>query len=1247
VCMQARRLGRCLVLGNFRRAARRALLAVGRSLGHINIRQGRFAAATLAAWLVILPKANAACLVAFSGTINCAGVTATTDTTNLDGANTVSTDRQQLFDSGVAINATVQPGAIIGGFGLRFSQDFAAAAAAVTNQGSVNSSGPVNTLQIDGNGGPISYSGNGSLMNTTGGGAGLFVNDVRGDISVATGSGPISGATGIETNTTGRGTTTIVTGPGSVTGTTGSGIRARTVDGALDVTVASGVVANTQVGAPAIDLTSRNGDISVIANGNVSALGAPLPNTRHYAARVFGIATDFGVHGIEATSTGRGNITIGGSGTIFGEYGRGIYALEGLTGLGGILITGTGNTVSGTATLGCCSALRAQIENPADSSDIVVDRSGNFITTSTLVVANAALHAITAGTGNIIVQGGPDAVISNTGFFGIDAAAYGSGSTGSINVSTGAAGIVQSGGTGILASNYAFAIPSSAKSTITVTANGTINSGPSLNPVGYFLFGGSGAGIVPAGILAGYDGGPVLGRARGPYTSCGLFGCTTLTPNPNVNGTVDVINNAVIHATGGDGIHAFNFGNGDVSVTSTAPITVTGATAQNGIEAFSAEVGNIAVTTMASVVTAKGSGIATNSAGVGTTTINVLAGTAEGAISGVTAASKSGAIAINNWGTIRNFSGSPGSLAIATAGPGNATVNNNASGVVTGTIAMTGSGSDTLVNAGAWNTLGTSRFADSSINNSGTINLFGPTTFSGLTSFINSGTLTVGAGTTVATLTVPGELAFQSGALYVVALEPPAASVIQVGGTAALAGAVEAAFLAGAYAKGESFTILHARGGLTGSFSGFSSPGFAGTLAYTPTDVMLTLTGAKLGAGIALNTNQRNVAAAINNYFNAGGTLPGGFVPPLFNQTGGALANGLSQLSGEVAADAERGAFEMMTEFLNVMLDPFVYGRFGGTADVAGGPAIGFAPDTPTILPPDVALAYASILKAQPPAPFQQRWTAWGSAYGGANSINRDTAAGSSNLAAQTFGIAAGMDYHYSPDTIFGFALGGGGIDWSLATGGTGRSDTFQAGVYGISRSGPAYLAAALAFNNNWMTTNRGALGDVLTANFTAQGYGARFEGGYRYAPLPLLGVTPYAAVQAQDFHAPSYNESDSTGAGFGLSYAAMNAVDVRTELGARFDDLMVIGGTPVIPFGRLAWAHDFVSNPSLSAAFESLPGSNFIVNGAPVPQNSALTSAGAQFRLTAQLSLLVKFDGEFAAGSQTYGGSGTLRYRW
>jgi outer membrane autotransporter protein len=163
----------------------------------------------------------------------------------------------------------------------------------------------------------------------------------------------------------------------------------------------------------------------------------------------------------------------------------------------------------------------------------------------------------------------------------------------------------------------------------------------------------------------------------------------------------------------------------------------------------------------------------------------------------------------------------------------------------------------------------------------------------------------------------------------------------------------------------------------------------------------------------------------------------------------------------------------------------------------------------------------------------------------------------------------------------------------------------------------------------------------------TSSAKGARLEGGYRYAALPAFAVTPYGAVQFQDFHTPAYSETDVSGGGLGLSYNAMNATDVRTELGARFDDPTVIYNKPLILFGRVAWAHDFVNNPALSAGFEALPGGTFTVNGAPIPQNSALTTLGAQLFLTPQWTLLAKFEGEFAPSSQTYAGTGTLRYTW
>jgi hypothetical protein len=47
------------------------------------------------------------------------------------------------------------------------------------------------------------------------------------------------------------------------------------------------------------------------------------------------------------------------------------------------------------------------------------------------------------------------------------------------------------------------------------------------------------------------------------------------------------------------------------------------------------------------------------------------------------------------------------------------------------------------------------------------------------------------------------------------------------------------------------------------------------------------------------------------------------------------------------------------------------------------------------------------------------------------------------------------------------------------------------------------------------------------------------------------------------------------------------------------------------------------------------LPGASFIVHGATPAKNSALTSAGAEYRLVNGVTLLAKFDGEFAAHSR------------
>src|SRR5262249_24419288 len=131
-------------------------------------------------------------------------------------------------------------------------------------------------------------------------------------------------------------------------------------------------------------------------------------------------------------------------------------------------------------------------------------------------------------------------------------------------------------------------------------------------------------------------------------------------------------------------------------------------------------------------------------------------------------------------------------------------------------------------------------------------------------------------------------------------------------------------------------------------------------------------------------------------------------------------------------------------------------------------------------------------------------------------------------------------------------------------------------------------------------------------------------------------------------FHTPFYNESDLNAGGFALGYNGRTATDTRSELGGRFDRLLLLNPEAALTLrARLAWAHDWISDPTLAAVFQALPGARFRVNGATPEQTSAPTSAGAEYRLASGVTLIGKFDGEFAAQSSAYAGTGTVRYTW
>lgn len=475
--------------------------------------------------------------------------------------------------------------------------------------------------------------------------------------------------------------------------------------------------------------------------------------------------------------------------------------------------------------------------------------------------------------------------------------------------------------------------------------------------------------------------------------------------------------------------------------------------------------------------------------------------------------------------------------------------------------------------------------------------------------------------------TITGNVAIQSGGELGVTNNGGSLATLTVNGTTALQAGSKIA-LTGTFLPGQTYTVLTSTGKITvdpsvsiDTTSNSNLMTAVGGRIAVVGDPTLTVTPQSNFAATATGANAVAAAAAIDTAGNAGGYGASGtaFLTNLItNNTAATATRAFNALSGEGIAGQQQAAFDAGDAFAKTALAQATYWSGTGSID------------------PDAQSQTIGQLHA------------WGSAFGGSDSLDGNATAGSATVSSNVAGFLVGGDYLVRTGLRIGAAAGYSHSDFSNSARATnGDIDAGHVALYAAQRWAQAYLSGVVEYANYGSSERRTVFGTGENGNFTGNEFLARGEAGYTLPPLDFLSATPFAGFQLATLQNDAFHES-GTSAINGLNVNSRSISSDKIFLGLQMDANQLFGNSSQItPYSRIAWEHEFTPKRAISASFQALPGASFTVLGAPAAEDLARVDLGVKYKVTDAISLFAEFDGGFADRGNFYGGHGGLKFAW
>ncbi|SES26218.1 autotransporter domain-containing protein [Rhizobium sp. NFR03] len=284
-------------------------------------------------------------------------------------------------------------------------------------------------------------------------------------------------------------------------------------------------------------------------------------------------------------------------------------------------------------------------------------------------------------------------------------------------------------------------------------------------------------------------------------------------------------------------------------------------------------------------------------------------------------------------------------------------------------------------------------------------------------------------------------------------------------------------------------------------------------------------------------------------------------------------------------------------------------------------------------------------MSAVTPKVVDPAWSVWGQAFGSWSNI--DAGNGVAEADVSTGGLVTGIDTLVGPVSRLGVFLGYSRTSIDVdSRSSSADSDNYTIGLYGGTQLGALSLRSGLSYTNHQISTKRSVdfpgVSQDLKADYDAGSFQVYGELGYEIQ-TEFAAFEPFVNVAHVNLDTDGFREKGGSAA---LRGEGDTTNTTFTTLGLRASSDLTLGGLPTVASGTLGWRHAFGdTDPASRLAFAG--SDSYAVRGAPVSQDAFIVQVGLDVNLSQTTTLGVSYNGEFGDDGMANGVDAKLRVRF